>query len=757
MTNLNQKELLTLQQFEFFLRLESHDAAYLVEIENQLWTLFGTRLDLKTVEQIKKNPDSLDRALSLLDEIRKVISLEEHADWRAAVAENLRLLEEKRQKEQEKEASARLASHPKAPQIIAQLKQITLSQNLPEVTAYELVLSPQTALAALPPNQAALFVTTVASFDPPTAILVSQVSEITPALAPLFVPYVYTNPTPAQISNFITTAIQPKIEAQGISTPANLSSRLVQMVASLHVQPTPEEAITQSISSQLIQKSVSPSIAQEISVQASTFTRLNDTLAKDYTPIQDRPTTRLHLYNATLAYVTSLNRQYLTVNQLLSQTNYQAISWLPPQFLSSYDSISYSSVPPQQQAGQAQYLQFIGQFFQDKIQDKIVSSAVKKLTGSLGTKAATTAAVEAGTAVAVGAEVAAGPPGWVLAAATVLATFGKDIISWGKRVLKEYVFPLLGALLGLGVAAITGIVALPLGALGGGLAGWGIKSSGGITGALTKAGNAITAGSTAMVGLVATEIATPIIVIGLSIPIVIALILFIINSSALVVPPNPYGLSNNQSSLNFIPPGETVECTTADKPLSFKYDTNPTASAAWSIVNNLKQGFWCYWNNSPDYPELFDQAEYQKYPYHCVYEPNNPLNCSGDYRSLGGYSLFWCTWLIRKVYPTTYPFTNLELGANNMKENWFKSPGKYLPNASGVVQKISPGDTIFLRTGHNSDDYAGHAALVYLVTQDFVFTLDSNASAKTHSYTVSTDGSIQGLSGLTVLGFGKLN
>ena len=122
------------------------------------------------------------------------------------------------------------------------------------------------------------------------------------------------------------------------------------------------------------------------------------------------------------------------------------------------------------------------------------------------------------------------------------------IWKWAKRTATD-IFKFLagmsiiigGSLVGLGAAAITGIVSLPLGLLGGGLAGAGIKSAGGITGALTKLGNAITSASTAAVGLVATEIATPLLVIALSIPVGIALILFIINSSALVVPQNTAG------------------------------------------------------------------------------------------------------------------------------------------------------------------------------------------------------------------------
>lgn len=245
-------------------------------------------------------------------------------------------------------------------------------------------------------------------------------------------------------------------------------------------------------------------------------------------------------------------------------------------------------------------------------------------------------------------------------------------------------------------------------------------------------------------------------IIVLSIPIVIALILFIINSSALVVPPND-STFNLQSDIT--PPNEQIACTTTVTPLGLPVPSNSVAAKALKIVDNLKQGFWCYWNNSPDYPNLFNYSEYSKYPFHCVYRPGNPSGCSGSYTVLDGNSLFWCTWLVIKAYENV-GVPSLELGANAMMNSWFKDKGKLIYNTSGLVTnngaKVSPGDIAFINTPGDPSGYAGHVAIVYAVTSDFVMTVDSNAATKTHSYTVETNGSLQPQYGLSVIGFGRL-
>jgi len=442
----------------------------------------------------------------------------------------------------------------------------------------------------------------------------------------------------------------------------------------------------------------------------------------------------------------------------------------------SYEYV-YAIIPPQVQTFYQQratrspqmreFFLEVRDFGLSKVQDKVTQVALDKFWGSaagrsigsalgLGAKAGATVATEAAaTAAVVGAEAAAGPPGWVAAAITIAVTFGKDVLSWAKRHFKE---------LSMAVGAAIGLLFFgPIGAVLGAVGGFAISTPiASLSGTVNTIGAGVTATSTALVGLVATEIAAPIIVIALSVPIVVALVLFIINSGALIVPVNTVPLQNSNTfiselgnNINFIASGEKIECTKDPRPLEFRYDTNDTTSRAWSIVNQLQQGFWCYWNNSPQFPELFDDPEYQKYPYHCVYEPNNPRGCSGDYTKLGGDSLFWCTWLIVKAYPADRQGV-LTLGANNMKDTWFINQNRFVANGPNAINKIKPGDSIFLSTGRDSPAYAGHVAIVYAVSKDFIITLDSNAATKTHSYTVASNGSILGLPGLSVIGFGSL-
>ena len=117
-------------------------------------------------------------------------------------------------------------------------------------------------------------------------------------------------------------------------------------------------------------------------------------------------------------------------------------------------------------------------------------------------------------------------------------------MSWAKRNFKKLAIA-IGATIGLLVGGPVGAV---FGAVGGFVVASPIVS---LSATANSIGTGITSASTALVGLVATEIATPIIVIALSVPIVIALFLFIINTSALVVPPNPF-------SLIYLPPGISV-------------------------------------------------------------------------------------------------------------------------------------------------------------------------------------------------------
>jgi len=169
----------------------------------------------------------------------------------------------------------------------------------------------------------------------------------------------------------------------------------------------------------------------------------------------------------------------------------------------------------------------------------------------LGAKAAVTAGTEAAAGAAVGAEVGAAAgtavaPGVGTIIGLVIgfiASKSKDILSWAKRNFRPIAVA-TGAAIGL---LILGPVGAVLGAVGGFVVASPMVS---LTTVANSVATGITSASTALVGLVATEIATPIIVIVLSVPIVIALFLFIINTSALVVPVNLIGSSGFGNVIN---------------------------------------------------------------------------------------------------------------------------------------------------------------------------------------------------------------
>ena len=238
----------------------------------------------------------------------------------------------------------------------------------------------------------------------------------------------------------------------------------------------------------------------------------------------------------------------------------------------SYESAYYDVPPPiqafyQQRASSSPqmkgFFNDIWNFGTGEIKDKTAQVVLDKFWTTsagqglrsalgLGAKATVTAGAEAAV---VGAEVAAGPPGWVLAVATVLATFGKDILSWAKRNSKKLIIA-TGAAIGLLIAGPVGAV---LGAVGGFVVASPMAS---LSTAASSIGTGVTSASTALVGLVATEIATPIIVIVLSVPIVIVLFLFIINTSSLIVPVNLLNAPEYGSIVNppMGPGGEYPNC-----------------------------------------------------------------------------------------------------------------------------------------------------------------------------------------------------
>lgn len=362
----------------------------------------------------------------------------------------------------------------------------------------------------------------------------------------------------------------------------------------------------------------------------------------------------------------------------------------------------------------------VKKFLATEIGKKLVSETAKttaiKVVGGVALKETVIAALAA-----IGI---AAPPAWVVSAIVFIGSFLVEPIKKVFLKLKD---------------GGKRIVLVSAAAIGGAFT----FSLGGIS-------NTLTSISTGLVELVTTEIVTPLIVIIITVPIVIALILFIITNSALVVPYN-----DSVFNAGFISGSGNSRC--GDKPISVSYPSgsNEAVIKAVAIVNSLNQGFWCYWNRSSLFPEYFNEEEFKIGQNHCVYSPNNPPGCVGDFEKLySDKALFWCTLLIIKSYQAGgFAIKADAFGTENMR-NYFMSESRYEANTPGVLGKISPGDAIFLSTG--TPGVSGHVALVLNTDNGVVTSIDSNADSQIHHYMARDDGSIQGATGLDVVGFGKL-
>ncbi|EKD53439.1 MAG: hypothetical protein ACD_61C00042G0002 [uncultured bacterium] len=197
-----------------------------------------------------------------------------------------------------------------------------------------------------------------------------------------------------------------------------------------------------------------------------------------------------------------------------------------------------------------------------------------------------------------------------------------------------------------------------------------------------------------------------------------------------------YGLPSFPGIIN--PP--ITDCTEPYEPLSFPNTTsNSTANKAWEIVNKLERGFWCYWNNSPDYPELFNEEKFASDP-----NPEYPGWVSGC-----GDCLFWCTHLVNKSYDA-----NMSLNAQGMADE-FKSQNKYLTRDTAKYTNILPGAAVFFYV-EGGPNRINHVGIVYSVSEDAIVFVQSNSSTKYGTITVGLDGIPQNLPYAEVSGFGGI-
>lgn len=286
-------------------------------------------------------------------------------------------------------------------------------------------------------------------------------------------------------------------------------------------------------------------------------------------------------------------------------------------------------------------------------------------------------------------------------------------------------------------------------------AGAGAAEAAGTATAVTAGG--LAAASTAVAAVAGT---------GFGVFIITLFTIFTIQSAFIIpVPRERYDVAFDPTSLIG---GIDLENCDAVGPVPFSKNTSSDiAGRAFDIVNQLRPGFWCYWNWNPMYdglqadfqsldfsesPDLFDEIEFTQHPNHCVYRDNFPQGCSGDWNAMGGSALYWCTWLVNHAYQANY-----SLAARIMADQFRTWPGHiFLPVETITYQDVQPGDVIFTSTEGRLGQI-GHVAIVHDVGPDYIRSVDSNASSRYHSFAVGTDGRIQAdtIPYLTVVGFGR--
>lgn len=263
------------------------------------------------------------------------------------------------------------------------------------------------------------------------------------------------------------------------------------------------------------------------------------------------------------------------------------------------------------------------------------------------------------------------------------------------------------------------------------------------TGALSAIGSIFVSIGTAIIG--------PIIGLIIAVPLLIAFIMLVINNSAYVVPPAPpvaeSGFDIGQSGF---------ECTTEKTPTTIT--SSPTggsvvAERAWGIMEDMYQGFWCYWNRSPgdfptdtighpdSYPELFDEKLFAV--------TSNPTR---EQVQSSGNVLFWCTWLIQKSYAAGGVSIQNTLWSPTMFDD-FKNRNKMYEGKEMTFDNIKSGAVIFFDI-KNSLNRVDHVGIAHTITPAGIKFLQSNAGTK-DDFLPFINGVLQNPSYATIKGVGN--
>jgi len=187
-------------------------------------------------------------------------------------------------------------------------------------------------------------------------------------------------------------------------------------------------------------------------------------------------------------------------------------------------------------------------------------------------------------------------------------------------------------------------------------------------------------------------------------------------------------------------PGASITCTDEATPLPFPNGAGSgIARRAWEIMNNMYQGFWCFWNwSKTDYPSIFDEELFRRNPNPTREEVQNDSQ-----------SLFWCTWLVWKTQSNHGPSLN-----SQAMKNYYESQGRFVAPQNATVQNVRPGYVVFFDV-FNSINRLDHVGVVYSVTPDSITFVQSNAFTKFDTITFRIGAGVNNLPWARVGGFGR--
>ena len=252
----------------------------------------------------------------------------------------------------------------------------------------------------------------------------------------------------------------------------------------------------------------------------------------------------------------------------------------------------------------------------------------------------------------------------------------------------------------------------------------------------------------AFLSIILASILVPVLIMLVIIPVSTALILFIINSGAYVVPRGGFNIADYPGDFT----GENIECSLEKGLISFDNSTTSSiASRAWEITRDLYQGFWCFWNRSPDdssrlnqliqggfppdevlfppsYPQYFNEEFY-------VVNPNPTIDeVANDHTNL-----FWCTILVVQSYRET-GYDILIAYRSDYLENWFKGNNRYIEAHQATSSNIPPGSVIFFYV-IGGPVRTNHVAIVHhTIPDDAIVYVQSNSGLKDSHLAFEDDG-----------------